>query len=191
MGSSQGICPWVTVLLMRKSWWESFWVGCGWFFFTRRGVKRNHQDTHCRVVFVGDTRTGQTRTLVLLDTIVSDTSPLSWSSCFPSWVCTSLLSWLVYFPRWSCDSLLPWSWCLSGYVSSGVWSFPFVIVNNESLTSDCGKRVFLGIHFYNYCDNYYFSFCTRMVTCWYKNNICQNNCTSKFRRRHVFLQSTY
>jgi hypothetical protein len=41
--------------------------------------------------------------------------------------------------------------------------------NNLILTVNCGKRVAFGIYFHNYCDNYYFSFCSRTDTCWYKN----------------------
>ena len=39
--------------------------------------------------------------------------------------------------------------------------------NSNVPTSDCGKLAFFGIYIYNF-DNYYFSFCTRTVTCWYK-----------------------
>jgi hypothetical protein len=35
--------------------------------------------------------------------------------------------------------------------------------NEHVSTPDFGKRVFVGIYFYIYCDNYYFSFGTRTV----------------------------
>ena len=35
----------------------------------------------------------------------------------------------------------------------------------RSYTADCDERVFFGIYFYIYGDNYFFSFCTRTVTC--------------------------
>jgi hypothetical protein len=39
---------------------------------------------------------------------------------------------------------------------------------NEFFTSDCGKRVLLGIYFYNYFDNYFSVFVPERP-CWYKN----------------------
>jgi hypothetical protein len=32
MGADQGIRPWVSALVIGRSWWEAFWVCCGWFF---------------------------------------------------------------------------------------------------------------------------------------------------------------
>ncbi len=75
----------------------------------------------------------------------------------------------------------------------------------ESQLAHSRKSVVVGIYFYKYSDNYYFSFCTRTVrstswffsfctapiwTCvpsWYKNwnNNCHYTCESKCRRRHV------
>jgi hypothetical protein len=36
MGTDQGIRPWVRALVIGRSWWEAFWVGCGCFFWTTR-----------------------------------------------------------------------------------------------------------------------------------------------------------
>ena len=71
------------------------------------------------------------------------------------------------------------------------------------VTADCGKRVLLVIYFYNYFDNYCLVFVPgrsragtnplfqflyqhgRVLVQKLTKN-CQNNCKSKFRRRHVF-----
>jgi len=55
MGTVHGICPFDSVLVMRKFDGGAFWVGCGWFFFgtlvggTGAG-KRQHKGTYISLV---------------------------------------------------------------------------------------------------------------------------------------------
>ena len=55
--------------------------------------------------------------------------------------------------------------------------------NEHVSTPDFGKRVFVGIYFYIYCDNYYFSFCTRTVTYVPKTEKCFTKwvCTVRYK----------
>jgi hypothetical protein len=54
MGAAQGICPWGSALVMRKSDGRAFWVGCGWFFLDGAGGgKRKRQGTSAGSVFAG------------------------------------------------------------------------------------------------------------------------------------------
>ena len=70
----------------------------------------------------------------------------------------------------------------NSYFYAHTCAHTYIAILSMFSTADCGKRVLLGIFFYNYFDNYYFSFCTRTVTCWYGHVLVQTHffsfCTS-------------
>jgi hypothetical protein len=56
-GGVQGICPWGSALVMRKSDGRAFWVGCGWFFWAGRGGEEKASGHVSRVGFRWTTHT--------------------------------------------------------------------------------------------------------------------------------------